>query len=265
MDLGDFNDATASDAAAVIRGWADVPSWVDTLVAARPFGSVQSLTERAAAAAGSWGATELDAALAHHPRIGERAVDASSAREQSAMQTAADDVAGAIAAGNAEYEHRFGRVFLVRAAGRTPEELLGELERRLGNDPAAETLEAAAALADIAVHRIRATFAVPHLTTHVLDATRGVPAAGIDLVLSTVDGDVIATGTTDADGRAALGPDVLPRGDLQLRFGTGRYHRAVGVPAFHPFVVVAFTVSGTEHLHVPLLLSPFAYSTYRGS
>ena len=265
MDLGDFNDATASDAAAVIRGWADVPAWVDALVTARPFGSVQALTERAAAAAGSWGATELDAALAHHPRIGERAVDASSAREQSAMQTAADDVAGAIAAGNAEYERRFGRVFLVRAAGRTPEELLGELERRLGNDPAAETLEAAAALADIAVHRIRATFAVPHLTTHVLDATRGVPAAGIDLVLSTVDGDVIATGTTDADGRAALGPDVLPRGDLQLRFGTGRYHRAVGVPAFHPFVVVAFTVSGTEHLHVPLLLSPFAYSTYRGS
>jgi len=265
MDLGDFNDATASDAAAVIRGWADVPAWVDTLVAARPFDSVQALTDRAAAAAGSWGATELDAALAHHPRIGARAVDASSAREQSAMQTAADDVAGAIAAGNAEYERRFGRVFLVRAAGRTPEELLGELERRLGNDPAAETLEAAAALADIAVHRIRATFAVPHLTTHVLDATRGVPAAGIDLVLSTVDGDVIATGTTDADGRAALGPDVLPRGDLQLRFGTGRYHRAVGVPAFHPFVVVAFTVSGTEHLHVPLLLSPFAYSTYRGS
>jgi len=265
MDLGDFDDAPASDAAGVIRGWADVPAWVDALVAARPFGSMQALIDRARAESASWGATELDAALAHHPRIGERGVDASSAREQSSMRTAADDVAGAIATGNAEYERQFGRVFLVRAAGRTPEELLGELERRLGNDPASETLEATAALADIAVHRIRATFAVPHLTTHVLDATRGIPAAGIDLVLSTVDGDVIATGTTGADGRAALGPDVLPRGDLQLRFDTGAYHRALGVPAFHPFVVVAFTVGGTEHLHVPLLLSPFAYSTYRGS
>ncbi|WP_229084940.1 hydroxyisourate hydrolase [Curtobacterium sp. GD1] len=112
---------------------------------------------------------------------------------------------------------------------------------------------------------MRATFAVAQLTTHVLDATRGTPAAGVGLVLSTVDGDVLATGTTDTDGRAALGPDVLPRGDLQLRFDTGAYHRAAGVPTFHPFVVVAFTVGGTEHLHVPLLLSPFAYSTYRGS
>jgi hydroxyisourate hydrolase len=265
MDLGDFNDATAPDAAATAAGWADVPAWVDTLVAARPFGSVSALIDRATAAAGAWGATELDGALAQHPRIGERAVDASSAREQSSMRSAAGDVAEAIAAGNAEYERRFGRVFLVRAAGRTPEELLAELQRRLGNDVETETDEAAAALADIAVHRIRATFAVPHLTTHVLDATRGTPAAGIDLVLTTVDGDVIAAGTTDTDGRAALGPDVLPRGDLQLRFDTGAYHRAVGVPAFHPFVVVAFTVSGTAHLHVPLLLSPFAYSTYRGS
>ncbi|WIB79319.1 hydroxyisourate hydrolase [Curtobacterium sp. MCPF17_002] len=106
---------------------------------------------------------------------------------------------------------------------------------------------------------------MPQLTTHVLDATTGTPAAGIALVLSTVDGEVLATGTTGTDGRAALGPDVLPRGDLLLRFDTGAHHRAAGVPAFHPFVVVAFTVTGTEHLHVPLLLSPFAYSTYRGS
>ncbi|WP_439694343.1 hydroxyisourate hydrolase [Curtobacterium sp. SP.BCo] len=112
---------------------------------------------------------------------------------------------------------------------------------------------------------MRATFGVPHLTTHVLDATSGTPAAGIALVLSTVDGDVLATGTTDADGRAGIGPDVLPRGDLLLRFDTGAHHRAAGVPTFHPFVVVAFTVRGTGHLHVPLLLSPFAYSTYRGS
>ncbi|MDP4333583.1 hydroxyisourate hydrolase [Curtobacterium sp. A7_M15] len=112
---------------------------------------------------------------------------------------------------------------------------------------------------------MRATFGVAQLTTHVLDATSGRPAVGVGLALSTDAGEVLATGTTDGDGRAALGPDVLPRGDLQLRFDTGAYHRAVGVPSFHPFVSVAFTVSGTEHLHVPLLLSPFAYSTYRGS
>lgn len=265
MDLGELNDATDTDAAATVRGWADVDPWVDALVAARPYASVAGLLDRARSLAGAWGAAELDAALAHHPRIGERATDASSAREQSSMRTAADEVAGAIADGNAEYERRFGRVFLVRAAGRSPEELLAELERRLGNQPSVEEAEAAAALADIALHRIRATFGVPQLTTHVLDATSGVPAAGVALVLSTVDGAVVATGSTDADGRAALGPDVLGRGDHVLRFETGAYFAAAGVPTFHPFVTVAFSVAGTEHLHVPLLLSPFAYSTYRGS
>ncbi|OII14899.1 hydroxyisourate hydrolase [Curtobacterium sp. MCBA15_008] len=103
------------------------------------------------------------------------------------------------------------------------------------------------------------------MTTHVLDATSGVPAAGVALVLSTVDGDVVATGATDDDGRASLGPDVLGRGDHVLRFETGAYFAAAGVPTFHPFVTVAFSVAGTGHLHVPLLLSPFAYSTYRGS
>ncbi|WP_261784253.1 hydroxyisourate hydrolase [Curtobacterium sp. TC1] len=131
---------------------------------------------------------------------------------------------------------------------------------------------------------MRATFAVPHLTTHVLDATSGTPAVGVGLTLSTVDGAVVATGTTDADGRAAtvdgavvatgttdadgraaLGPDVLARTDHVLRFDTGAYFANAGTPTFHPFVTVAFRVTGTEHLHVPLLLSPFAYSTYRGS
>ncbi len=265
MDLRDFDSAPADDARRTALHWAAVPGWADTLVAARPFRTVPALIAAATEAAAAWTAADLDAALAEHPRIGERTTEASSAREQGAMATAADDVAAAIARGNAAYEDRFGRVFLVRAAGRTPEELLAELERRLAGDPDTEVVEATAALADIAVHRIRATFGVPHLTTHVLDARTGTPASGVALTLRTPEGEVLATGATDADGRAGLGPDVLPRGDLELRFDTGAHHRAAGVPSFHPYVVVAFTVTGTEHLHVPLLLSPFAHSTYRGS
>lgn len=265
MDLSDFDSAPAADARTIALRWAAVPAWADALVAGRPYRSVPTLVAAATEAAAGWTATDLDTALAEHPRIGERTTEPTSAREQGAMATAQDDVAAAIARGNAAYEERFGRVFLVRAAGRTPEELLAELERRLAGSPDDEVAEATAALADIAVHRIRATFGVPHLTTHVLDARTGTPAAGIALTLRTAAGEVLATGETDADGRAGLGPDVLPRGDLELRFDTGAHHRATGVPSFHPYVVVAFTVTGTEHLHVPLLLSPFAYSTYRGS
>lgn len=265
MDLSDFDSAPAADARTIALRWAAVPAWADALVAGRPYRSVPTLVAAATEAAAAWTATDLDTALAEHPRIGERTSEPTSAREQGAMATAQDDVAAAIARGNAAYEERFGRVFLVRAAGRTPEELLAELERRLAGDPEPEVAEATAALADIAVHRIRATFGVPHLTTHVLDARTGTPAAGVALTLRTAEGEVLATGETDADGRAGLGPDVLPRGDLELRFDTGAHHRAAGTPTFHPYVVVAFTVTGTDHLHVPLLLSPFAYSTYRGS
>jgi len=104
-----------------------------------------------------------------------------------------------------------------------------------------------------------------HVTTHILDATSGTPAAGVTVTLARLSGDEIARGTTDADGRLALGPGRLDDGDYSLTFATGAYFRGRDVASFHPVVTVAFTVSGDQHLHVPLLLSPFAYSTYRGS
>ena len=106
-----------------------------------------------------------------------------------------------------------------------------------------------------------------HVTTHVLDAALGLPAPGIDVALSGPSGEVVATGTTDADGRiTSLGPDVLPAGDYRLEFAVGQYFRAAGRTAFYPRVTIDFIVSGADgHYHVPVLLSPFAYSTYRGS
>lgn len=104
-----------------------------------------------------------------------------------------------------------------------------------------------------------------HLTTHILDATAGTPAVGVAVTLVDANGALVAAGDTDADGRLALGPDALPVGEYALRFATGAYFTARGVDAFYPRVEVAFTVADAPHYHVPLLLSPFAYSTYRGS
>ena len=104
-----------------------------------------------------------------------------------------------------------------------------------------------------------------HLTTHVLDATSGTPAAGIEVVLADVSGQEWGRGATDDDGRLALGPERLDPGDYTLAFATAAYFAARGVDAFYPSVAVTFTVAERPHYHVPLLLSPFAYSTYRGS
>jgi 2-oxo-4-hydroxy-4-carboxy-5-ureidoimidazoline decarboxylase len=164
MHLADFDIADPADAAGVVRVWADIPGWVDAVVARRPYGSVEALAAYAGALARQWTPAELDAALAQHPRIGARVSGAgaeatASRREQAAMATATDDVTRAIARGNVAYEERFGRVFLIRAAGRTPAELRAELERRLANDDAAETAEATAQLAEIAMLRLRESFA----------------------------------------------------------------------------------------------------------
>jgi 5-hydroxyisourate hydrolase len=100
------------------------------------------------------------------------------------------------------------------------------------------------------------------LSTHILDTSRGRPAAGVRVALEARDGTPLADATTDDDGRvAALGSDLEP-GDYVLRFATGGY---LGADAFYPEVVVTFAVGADERYHVPLLLNPYGYSTYRGS
>lgn len=108
------------------------------------------------------------------------------------------------------------------------------------------------------------------ITTHVLDAVLGRPAVGVSVRLDLLDGDVtraVAEGRTDDDGRVRdLGPDEVAAGTYRVVFDTGSWFEAAGRPTFYPEVAVTFTVSDEQpHFHVPLLLSPFAYSTYRGS
>ncbi|GAC1383642.1 MAG: hydroxyisourate hydrolase [Pseudarthrobacter sp.] len=109
-----------------------------------------------------------------------------------------------------------------------------------------------------------------HVTTHVLDTGSGKPAADVAVTLNVLDGEQwlrIAAGTTDADGRVKdLGPERLPSGTYRLSFDTATYFASSGTETFFPEVALTFGVAESEaHYHVPLLLSPFAYSTYRGS
>jgi 5-hydroxyisourate hydrolase len=98
------------------------------------------------------------------------------------------------------------------------------------------------------------------LSTHVLDTTRGVPAAGVAIELRR--GDALISATTDEDGRARL-LEETPAGEYELTFAVGDYF---GERAFLDRVPVRFTIADPEaHYHVPLLVSPWSYSTYRGS
>jgi 5-hydroxyisourate hydrolase len=109
------------------------------------------------------------------------------------------------------------------------------------------------------------------ITTHVLDVSRGRPVRGIVVILERAgspQSTVLARATTDADGRVrAFSPaPTLEAGVHRLTFEVGAYFAASSVEAFYPRVVVEFELrDAAQHYHVPLLLSPFGYSTYRGS
>ena len=109
------------------------------------------------------------------------------------------------------------------------------------------------------------------ISTHVLDITRGRPAKDLPITIARKDGEAFTTlknGKTDADGRIK---DLVPEGSLvagvyRITFDTGAYFSAQGTEGFYPEASIVFTIKDAEqHYHVPLLLSPFGYSTYRGS
>lgn len=111
------------------------------------------------------------------------------------------------------------------------------------------------------------------ITTHVLDTSRGMPAAGVPISLERREQDgrfiELGRGVTDDDGRlrTLLGPtEALTEGFYRLTFDTGTYFAGLGVAGFYPEVAVVFEIrEPSAHYHVPLLLSPYGYSTYRGS
>lgn len=156
MLLTEFNSRTRDAAVDVVKPALDIPRWYDAIVDGRPYASIEALTDAAAQVAAPLTAAELDAALAHHPRIGERpegqSAEAALARnEQSGVDAAA---AEALAAGNRAYEERFDRVFLVRAAGRSADDILALLQLRLGNTPEQELAVVDQQLREIAALRL---------------------------------------------------------------------------------------------------------------
>lgn len=152
-------DASDAELRELLRSCLAVPRWIDEVAAGAPFAAADALLDRARHAADPLSDDEIELALADHPRIGDRPKgDGRSAEfsraEQQAPDAADTRLAERIAAGNAAYEERFGRVFLIRAAGRTRAEILAEQERRMMLDDAAELRIVASELREIALLRL---------------------------------------------------------------------------------------------------------------
>jgi 2-oxo-4-hydroxy-4-carboxy-5-ureidoimidazoline decarboxylase len=301
--LGALNALPADAARQRLLACCSSARWADDMVSGRPYASASELFARSDQAMAGLDQAGLEQALAGHPRIGRPSGPAGSwsRREQAGVQDAGEATLQALAEGNQTYERRFGHIYLVCASGRDGAQLLTLLRERLGNDPATEWEVVRRELGQINRIRLRRLLeesAAPAsnsvtsaITTHVLDTARGVPAAGVPVRLDRVSPagpgqsaeaktEEVGRASTDADGRVrSIGPAKLPAGTYRLTFGTGDYLAVFYAPsppgrapagqpgpAFFPEVAVTFVIDGqTPHYHVPLLLSPFGYSTYRGS
>jgi 2-oxo-4-hydroxy-4-carboxy-5-ureidoimidazoline decarboxylase len=152
--LKTLNTLPTEEAEERLRACCASRAWVAGVVAGRPYADVESLLNASDVAFRGLGPDDLAEALAAHPRIGQRVGGSSteatwSRQEQSGMDDADAEVRAALREGNVAYEERFDQVFLIRAAGRSPAEMLTELRRRLRNDPETEQREVAEQLRQI--------------------------------------------------------------------------------------------------------------------
>jgi 5-hydroxyisourate hydrolase/2-oxo-4-hydroxy-4-carboxy-5-ureidoimidazoline decarboxylase len=217
----------------------------------------------------------------HHPKIGDvkSLTEKFAGKEQAGVAVATSETIAALAKANADYENKFGFIFIVCATGKSAGEMLQLLLDRLSNSEEEELNIAMGEQQKITIIRFRKLLAdgnfdflkVSQITTHVLDTSVGLPGKNISIRLKAKRSNgwqTIAQGITNADGRI---PDLLPQertlesDTYKMVFDTGSYYASQNLKTFYPAVEIIFCTFDDTHYHVPLLVNPFGYSTYRGS
>jgi len=282
LTLQEFNKTEKDKAAKELFTCCGSEKWVSLLMQAFPFASEKKLAEKATTL---WydECSERDwlESFTHHPEIGDikSLSEKFAGKEQEGVAAASDETIEALSKANAAYKNKFGFIFIVCATGRSADEMLQLLQDRLKNTITEELHIAMGEQHKITLIRFKkllnnANFQflkMSQLTTHVLDTSVGRPGKNIAVkLLQQVEENwqAIAQGVTDADGRIS---DLLPKerllvwGNYKLVFQTGDYFAVNNVKGFYPAVEIQFTVFDDAHYHVPLLINPFGYSTYRGS
>jgi len=292
MPIGELNAAAKNEFLAALANIFEYSPWVAAQAfAARPFSGVNALFA-AMRAAVERAPKELQLELIKsHPDLADKTrraegLTAESAAEQNSagLDRLLDAEYEAFERVSKAYRTKFGFPYIVCVRRHTKDSILLDFERRLPNDTPIEMSTSIGEICRIAALRldqlVLANDRLPvhgRLTTHVLDTHSGEPAAGIDIELversALGESRIVTRGTTNADGRTdqpLIGGRPVPIGRYELRFNIARYFRERDVPLSDPpfldDIALRFAVSEPEgHLHVPLLITPWSYATYRGS
>lgn len=282
MTFSDLNNLNVEDTEKQLAACCGSKKWLSCLMKGFPFANENDLVSKAE---NCWyyecNETDWLEAFTHHLKIGDvkSLTEKFAGKEQESVAAASAELIEALAKANSDYENKFGFIFIVCATGKSAREMLRLLQDRIKNNRAEELNIAMGEQHKITVIRFKkmidtaawGKLKASQLTTHVLDTSLGKPGKNITIRLKGfIDGhwQTIAQGITNNDGRIA---DLLPPGRIlkpgkyKMVFETGEYYDSTNVKGFYPAVDIEFSVTDDSHYHVPLLINPFGYSTYRGS
>ena len=254
--------------------------WASAMMKHFPFTSEKQLVDLSSKI---WydecGEADWRESFTHHPKIGDvkSLTEKFAGKEQAGVAVATQETIHHLAKANFDYENKNGFIFIVCATGKSATEMLALLNDRLQNTAEEELQIAMGEQQKITVIRFKKMLPdgdfrflkVSQITTHVLDTSTGIPGKNISIKLQTFRNNVwqtIAQGITNADGRIS---DLLPQernlkpDTYKMVFDTGSYYS--DIKTFYPKVEIIFCTFDETHYHVPLLINPFGYNTYRGS
>lgn len=290
--LADLNACSTDDFVAALANVFEYSPWIaERAAAARPFAGVTQLFEAMTAAVDQAAPERRLALIRAHPDLADKTqraegLTAESSGEQNSvgLDRLSDAEFEAFGRVNDAYRAKFGFPYIVCVRRQTKDSILRDFERRLPNDADAEMQRSIEEISRIAALRLDALVTSDdrlkvhgRLSTHVLDTHGGRPAAGIALELVELSdlgaARVVTRAITNADGRTdqpLIHDRPVPIGRYELTFSVGRYFAdrevALSDPPFLDRIPLRFSVSEPEgHLHVPLLVTPWSYATYRGS
>jgi len=288
MTLKEFNSISKEEAFSALEKCCVSKTWIDKFNTCRPFSSENELIKTAASI---WyndcSSEDFKEAFTGHPKIGD--VESLQQKfsnskewaegEQEKVSEANLEIIKDLAEANTIYEAKFGYIFIVSASGKSALEMLAIIKARLQNSKEEELFVAMNEQHKITVIRLNKlidglgenTDMSSHVTTHALDTSLGIPAKNMGITLKGLrngEWKPISVGITNNDGRIsdllAPGRKLTPNHYVMV-FNTLQYFEANNINGFYPEVSIVFTVSDDSHYHIPLLINPFGYTTYRGS
>jgi 2-oxo-4-hydroxy-4-carboxy-5-ureidoimidazoline decarboxylase len=290
--LSELNGCSKDQFVAALANIFEYSPWIaEQAAAARPFSGVKALLAAMKDAVDRAPAEQQMALIKAHPDLANKTqrdagltVESTAEQNSLGLDRLSDAEYEAFERVNNAYRAKFGFPYIVCVRRHTKDSVLRDFERRLPNDVATETQASINEICRIAALRLDQLVVSDdriavhgRLSTHVLDTHSGKPAAGISVVLTELsnlgEARMIARAVTNSDGRTdqpLIGGRPVPIGRYQLMFSVGDYFAGRGVPMSDPpfldQIPLHFSVSDPEgHLHVPLLVTPWSYGTYRGS